>query len=208
MVGGGNEDPEDGADIVSTLDLDLQDVAGDKALRHQLTTQNALWGTAIVMEVATGEVLALANLGRNGRGGFSENMNYAIAKRAELGSVFKLATMLALIEDAGMPTETVYDTGNGRPVVVGGARVQDSHAGFNDMDFKTAVARSSNVYFAGGGVRALCRPQRSATRSSCARSTSTARWGSKPTASGLRFFPGDWKKIGGANQALARLSFG
>ena len=75
VVGGGNEDPEDGADIVSTLDLDLQDVA-DKALRHQLTTQNALWGTAIVMEVATGEVLALANLGRNGRGGFSENMNY------------------------------------------------------------------------------------------------------------------------------------
>ncbi len=160
------------------------------------------------MEVATGEVLALANLGRNGRGGFSENMNYAIAKRAELGSVFKLATMLALIEDAGMPTETVYDTGNGRPVVVGGARVQDSHAGFNDMDFKTAVARSSNVYFAEGGVRALCRPQ-GALLGVPALAPPRPHGGARSLRrAGSALFPGDWKKIGGANQALARLSFG
>lgn len=206
VVGGGNEDPEDGADIVSTLDLDLQDVA-DKALRHQLTTQNALWGTAIVMEVATGEVLALANLGRNGRGGFSENMNYAIAKRAELGSVFKLATMLALIEDAGMPTETVYDTGNGRPVVVGGARVQDSHAGFNDMDFKTAVAQSSNVYFAEAVFERYA--DRKERYSEFLRSLHLDRTvGLEAYGERAPLFPGDWKKIGGANQALARLSFG
>lgn len=56
--------------------------------------------------------------------------------------------MLLLLDDADMPLDQTYDTGNGRVVKVGGIRVQDSHAGFNDMDFRTAVAQSSNVYFA------------------------------------------------------------
>ena len=59
-----------------------------------------------------------------------------------------LASMLLLLDDADMPLDQTYDTGNGRVVKVGGIRVQDSHAGFNDMDFRTAVAQSSNVYFA------------------------------------------------------------
>ena len=61
VAGGDHEDPVDGFDIVTTLDLDLQDVA-DKALRRQLEAQNALWGTTIVMEVHTGEILAMVNL--------------------------------------------------------------------------------------------------------------------------------------------------
>ena len=65
VAGAGHEDPVDGYDIVTTLDLDLQDVA-DKALRRQLEAQNAIWGTTIVMEVETGEILAMANLGRSG----------------------------------------------------------------------------------------------------------------------------------------------
>lgn len=206
VVGGGSEDPVDGADIVSTLDLDLQDIA-DKALRRQLTDQNALWGTAIVMEVQTGEILALANLGRNARGGYAENMNYAIAKRAELGSVVKLATMLALLEDAGMPTSTVYDTGNGRPVVVGGARVQDSHAGHHDMDFKTAVAQSSNVYFAEAVWERYA--DRKPRYTDFLRTLHLDRpVGLEAYGERAPLFPADWKKIGGANQALARLSFG
>ena len=137
VAGGDHEDPVDGYDVVTTLDVDLQDVA-DKALRQQLERQNALWGTTIVMEVRTGEILALANLGRDPGGGYSERENS-----------FKLATMLTLLDDARMSPATVYDAHNGDPVTVGPARnIRDSHRGDHEIDFRRAVASSSNVYFA------------------------------------------------------------
>ncbi len=148
VAGAGHEDPEDGYDVVTTLDLDLQDVA-DKALRQQLERQNALWGTTIVMETRTGEILALANLGRNADGSFAERENYALSRSMEPGSTFKLATMLTLLDDARMLVTTVYDTHNGDPVKIGPARnIRDSHRGDREIDFRRAVASSSNVYFA------------------------------------------------------------
>ena len=148
VAGGGHEEPVDGYDIVTTLDLDLQDVA-DKALRRQLEAQNALWGTTIVMEVHTGEILAMVNLGRNADGSFAERENYALGRSMEPGSTFKLATMLTLLDDARMPVSTIYDTHNGDPVTVGPARnIRDSHRGDREIDFRRAVASSSNVYFA------------------------------------------------------------
>ena len=148
VAGAGHEDPEDGYDVVTTLDLDLQDVA-DKALRQQLERQNALWGTTIVMETRSGEILALANLGRNADGSFAERENYALSRSMEPGSTFKLATMLTLLDDARMPVTTVYDTHNGDPVKIGPARnIRDSHRGDREIDFRRAVASSSNVYFA------------------------------------------------------------
>ena len=148
VAGAGHEDPEDGYDVVTTLDLDWQDVA-DKALRQQLERQNALWGTTIVMETRTGEILALANLGRNADGSFAERENYALSRSMEPGSTFKLATMLTLLDDARMPVTTVYDTHNGDPVKIGPARnIRDSHRGDREIDFRRAVASSSNVYFA------------------------------------------------------------
>ena len=148
VAGAGHEDPEDGYDVVTTLDLDLQDVA-DKALRQQLERQNALWGTTIVMETRTGEILALANLGRNADGSFAERENYALSRSMEPGSTFKLTTMLTLLDDARMPVTTVYDTHNGDPVKIGPARnIRDSHRGDREIDFRRAVASSSNVYFA------------------------------------------------------------
>ena len=148
VAGAGHKDPEDGYDVVTTLDLDLQDVA-DKALRQQLERQNALWGTTIVMETRTGEILALANLGRNADGSFAERENYALSRSMEPGSTFKLATMLTLLDDARMPVTTVYDTHNGDPVKIGPARnIRDSHRGDREIDFRRAVASSSNVYFA------------------------------------------------------------
>ncbi len=141
-------EPIDGCDVVTTLDPDLQDVA-DKALRNRLTEQNALWGTTIVMEVQTGEILAMANLGRNEDGSYSERENYALGRCMEPGSTFKLATMLALLDDAQIDPETCYDTHNGDPVRVGPAEnIRDSHRGDRVIDFRTAVAKSSNVYFA------------------------------------------------------------
>lgn len=148
VAGGGHEDPVDGFDVVTTLDLGLQDVA-DKALRRQLEAQNALWGTTIVMEVSTGEVLALVNLGRNADGTCSERENYALGRSMEPGSTFKLATMLTLLDDAQMDPGTTYDANNGDPVTIGPAKnIRDSHRGDRVIDFRRAVASSSNVYFA------------------------------------------------------------
>lgn len=150
---GDNVDPVDGLDIVTTLDLDLQDVA-DKALLGQLTEQNAVWGTAVVMETATGEILAMANRGRYDiRGGaFTERENYAIGKALEPGSTFKLASMLLLLDDTQMSASTAYDTHNGDKVDVGPAKgkygIRDSHRGDRVIDLRRAVAVSSNVYFA------------------------------------------------------------
>ena len=142
-----NVDPVDGADVVTTLDLDVQDVA-DKALRRQLEQQRALWGTTVVMEAATGEILAMANLGRRGDGSYAELENYALSRRMEPGSTFKAAALLALVEDRGAELSLTYDSGDGRPVMVGRAKVQDSHSGFSEVDLKTATAQSLNVFYA------------------------------------------------------------
>lgn len=142
-----NVEAMDGADVVTTLDLDVQDVA-DKALRRQLERQNALWGTTVVMACETGEILAMANLGRRDDGSYGEKENYALSRRMEPGSTFKAAALLALVEDRGADLSLTYDSGDGRPVMVGRAKVQDSHAGFSVVDLKTATAQSLNVFFA------------------------------------------------------------
>lgn len=143
----GNVEPEGGADVVTTLDIDLQDVV-DRALRHQLREQRALWGTSIVMECATGEILALSNLGRTAEGGYAELENYALSRRMEPGSTFKLAALLALLEDCGAELDLTYDSGNGARVMVGKAQVQDAHKGYGVTDLKTATAQSLNVFYA------------------------------------------------------------
>lgn len=204
-VVGSGEEPVDGADVVMTLDLELQQTA-DGALRRQLERHRAIWGTAVVMEVRTGEILALAELGRNGEGGYVENGDYAIRNRAELGSVFKLATVIALLEEAHMPLETLYDTGDGRPVRVGGASVRDAHGGYRDMDFRTAVAQSSNVYFARAVFDRYA--DRKEEYTDFLRSLRLDRTvGLEAYGEPEPYFP-DWSRLAGADPALARLAFG
>jgi len=146
VVDGDNTEPEDGLDVVTTIDLEMQDIA-DRALRRQLASQNAIWGTSVVMEVATGEILAMANLSRTKSGQYVENRNHALSSRMEPGSTFKLAALLALVDDGGFELDRVYDTGEGRRVKVGKTTVQDSHR-LPPLDLAQAVAQSSNVYFA------------------------------------------------------------
>ena len=146
VVGGGNMEPENGLDVVTTLDVEMQDVA-DRALRRQLEREHALWGTALVMEVETGDLLAMANLSRTASGGYAETTNRALSARMEPGSTFKLAALLALVDDAGMDLDETFDTGNGARVKVGRTTVQDSH-GLPPLNLKDAVAHSSNVFFA------------------------------------------------------------
>ena len=114
---------------------------------YKRQAQNALWGTALVMEVATGDLLAMANLSRTKSGAYAEVKNHALSSRMEPGSTFKLAALLALVDDAGMSLDETFDTGNGARVKVGRTTVQDSH-GLPPLNLKDAVAHSSNVFFA------------------------------------------------------------
>ncbi len=102
----------DGNDVVTTLDLDLQDVAST-ALLNQLRKNNADHGCAVLMEVSTGKVKAIVNLGLQSDGDYHEVYNYAIGESTEPGSTFKLPSLMAAIEDGVIDTSDLVDTGNG-----------------------------------------------------------------------------------------------
>lgn len=156
----GNSDYErieaiDGADIFTTLDVELQEFT-DKALRRQLAAEGGVWGTTMIMECATGDILAMANLGKSGHR-YVENWDYGYRTKLEPGSTFKLATAIALLEDAGVSPSKQYATGLGKYVEIGEkgkkhkTRVADSHPISKKtkgvIDMPTAFAESSNVYF-------------------------------------------------------------
>lgn len=90
-------EPRNGKDIVTTIDVLLQDVA-ENALLRQLREQDAFQGCAVLMEVATGDIRAIANLRKNKQGQYDEIYNYALGESIEPGSTFKLASLLAAIE--------------------------------------------------------------------------------------------------------------
>ena len=148
---GENIDPQDGMDVVTTLDVELQHIA-DAALRKQMIAQEAIWGTTIVMDVETGDILALANLGetKEKSGIYFEKDNYAFNRRIEPGSTFKLVSLLALTQDCKLPITQQYDAKDGQVDIIGrnGPKVQDDHNCGGWIDMKTATAQSSNVYFA------------------------------------------------------------
>ena len=105
-------EPKDGRDIITTIDVNLQDVA-QKALLKQLISQDAMYGTAVLMEVKTGEVKAMVNLGRDEQGYYREVQNYAVGESTEPGSTFKLPVLIAALEDGVIELEDTIDTGNG-----------------------------------------------------------------------------------------------
>ncbi|MEN0002625.1 MAG: penicillin-binding protein [Bacteroidota bacterium] len=92
-------EPKSGDDIRTTLDVNLQDIV-ENALYKGINYHDADWGTAILMEVETGEVKAIANLGKTSDGeGWWETYNFAVGEGIEPGSTFKLASIMALLED-------------------------------------------------------------------------------------------------------------
>jgi len=96
-IEGSEIEPENGHDIVTTIDVNIQDIT-ETALMKIMTENECETGTAIVMEVKTGKIKAIANLGRQKDGSYMEDLNYAITK-SEPGSTFKLMTMLTVLED-------------------------------------------------------------------------------------------------------------
>jgi cell division protein FtsI (penicillin-binding protein 3) len=113
IVDGPNSvESRDGNDVVTTIDLDLQDVA-TTALMKQLKKNGADHGCAVLMEVATGNIKAIANLGLQDDGDYHETYNYAIGESTEPGSTFKLPSLMAAIEDGVIDTGDMVSTGNG-----------------------------------------------------------------------------------------------
>ena len=104
--------PKDGADVYTTIDINLQDVA-ENALLKQLQEHNAKSGCVILMEVETGYIKAMANLTKDENGGYYEYFNHAIGTAMEPGSTMKLASLLVLFEDRLASPSDKVETGNG-----------------------------------------------------------------------------------------------
>lgn len=142
----------DGLDVITTLDVNLQDVA-EQALMNTLVKNNAEWGTAILMEVQTGEIKAIANLTRVTEGQYTETYNYAVGAAIEPGSTFKVVSMLSLLEDGKAKMTDTYDTENGQKRYSSTAVMYDSEAGGHGIvnlqqcfEISSNVATSKAVY--------------------------------------------------------------
>jgi cell division protein FtsI (penicillin-binding protein 3) len=136
-------EPENGKDIITTLDVNIQDVT-ENALMKMMVENQAEHGCAIVMEVKTGKVKAIANLARDKQGIYVENYNYAITP-SEPGSTFKLATMLTVLEDKKVNLNTPIDL-EGGVWQINGQTVYDSEKhGLGRVTVKEAFEHSSNV---------------------------------------------------------------
>ncbi|HWK02847.1 MAG TPA: penicillin-binding protein [Puia sp.] len=134
---------ENGKDIVTTLDVNIQDIA-ENALLKELTENEAEHGTCIVMEVATGKIKAIANLGRQPDGTYWEDLNYAI-RASEPGSTFKLATMLSLLEDKNVKLTDNVNLEGGVWKVAGRTVYDSEKHGETNVTVKHAFELSSNV---------------------------------------------------------------
>ncbi len=141
-------EPASGDDVVTTLDINIQDAA-ESALLNACETHNADHGCAIVMEVKTGKIRAMANIGRaksEGKTGYWETYNYAVGERVEPGSMFKLATFMAMLEAGELD-----DFNEKIPVFAGKVKIYDEELvdavphGLDSMTIRQIFAQSSNV---------------------------------------------------------------
>lgn len=142
-VEGYEVDPENGKDIVTTIDVNIQDIA-ENALLKMMFENECEHGTCIVMEVATGKIKAIANLGKRSDGNYWEDLNYAI-RASEPGSTFKLATMLAVLEDKHATLNTHVNLEGGKWKVNGRTVYDSEEHGKYDVTIKEAFEHSSNV---------------------------------------------------------------
>lgn len=143
-VEGYQVEPENGKDIVTTIDVNIQDIT-QNALMKMMEQSQSLYGTAIVMEVKTGKIKAIANLGKRSDGKYWEDDNYAL-RVTEPGSTIKLATLLSVLEEGTSKLNDLVDVGTSGQMVVGPRNVNDAEkAPKSVMTVKECFAHSSNV---------------------------------------------------------------
>jgi len=138
------QEPIDGYDVITTIDVNIQDIT-HHALLRQLEAFEADHGCAVVMETATGEIKAISNLGRTKSGKYYEKRNYAVWESHEPGSTFKLASLMAALEDKVIDTATIVDTEKGR-IYIHRKKVEDSErGGYGEISAARVFEVSSNV---------------------------------------------------------------
>lgn len=147
-VDGYEIDPENGKDIITTLDIQMQDIV-ESALMKILVQNGAQYGTAIVMETKTGKIKALANLGRNidknNDTTYAEGLNYAL-QATEPGSTIKLATLLAVLDHGSSTINDLVNIGSTGSAYVGVRNVTDDERSDKPLlTLRECFARSSNV---------------------------------------------------------------
>ncbi|MFT4022312.1 MAG: penicillin-binding protein [Flavihumibacter sp.] len=136
-------EPENGKDLKTTIDVNIQDIA-ENALLKTMIQNEAVQGTCLVMEVATGKLKAIANLGRTANGAYWEDLNYAI-RATEPGSTFKLATMLSLLEDKKISIASPVNLEKGVWKVNGRTVFDSERHGRDEVTAQQAFDLSSNV---------------------------------------------------------------
>lgn len=136
-------EPQDGLDVITTIDPAIQDVAYNGLLK-ELEYYRADHGSVVVMEVETGEVKALVNLTRDKKGDYRDIRNYAVAERTETGSTFKLMSLMACLDDGVADTATIKPTGT---MSIHNAKVRDSNGGrgYGEISMMEIFEKSSNV---------------------------------------------------------------
>lgn len=137
-------EPVDGYDIVSTIDVYIQDIA-HHALLKQLEYYEADHGCVVVMETKTGYVKAISNLGRGKDGQYYETINYAVGETQEPGSTFKLAAVMAMLEDKKVDTAKVYDCKGGKIFYYGHPVEDSNHKGWGKISLARGFEVSSNT---------------------------------------------------------------
>lgn len=150
-VGGGwtnvvEIEPIDGMDIRTTIDINIQDIT-EKSLVDMLKNIDAESGTAVVMEVATGEIAAITNMGRIREGVYTETKNHAVADETEPGSTFKVASIMVALEDGVCQPGDTVDVGNGI-FMYKGARMTDHNnnkGGYGRISVEESIWFSSNI---------------------------------------------------------------
>jgi len=138
--------PIDGADIVTTIDVGMQDLA-ERAVIEELKEIGGEMGVAILMEVKTGDVKAIVNMQRGADGEYHEMVNNAISYRCEPGSVFKVASFLVALDDGVVDTSFVIHTGSG-VMEMHGRPMKDHNwrrGGYQDINMARALEVSSNI---------------------------------------------------------------
>lgn len=136
-----------GSDVITTIDIELQDVL-EHALLAALDSHKAHHGCAVLMEVATGKIRAIANLGKAADGTYREQYNYAIGEATEPGSTFKLMSALALIEDGYVHINSRIDVEKGRKRFYDREMRDAEDHQMTEITLKKCFEKSSNVCFA------------------------------------------------------------
>ena len=140
------KNPVDGIDLTTTIDVKLQDIA-ETALAKELSRINATSGSAVLMDVKTGEILAITNLAVADSGEYHETQNFAMADQSEPGSTFKTFSMIVALEDKVVNPNDSIDTGNGVRNMYGRFMKDHNanHGGYHTITAAQSIWYSSNV---------------------------------------------------------------